>query len=57
LRELGEVGELTEGVFGIAPMFTHDEPFVEDGIFGKAAILEVQAGNVRPKTDDVSLPW
>jgi hypothetical protein len=53
LRELGEVGELTEGVFGIAPMFTHDEPFVEDGIFGKAAILEVQAGNVRPKTDDV----
>lgn len=52
LTELGEtVGELKEGVFGEAPMFLK-RPIVEDGIFGKAAIFEVQSG-IRPKCDDV----
>ena len=52
LLELGERGELADGVFGEAPMFTA-QPFVEDGIFGSApAIFEVQAGT-RPRCDDV----
>ena len=52
LLELGDRGDLKEGVFGTAPMFTA-KPFVEEGIFGSApAIFEVEAG-VRPRCDDV----